>query len=58
MVSSQTIGEFALISEVQTVFWSTNASPNTIFSMLTVSCARSGAVTEPMIGLSLSLRCA
>ena len=35
-----------------TGFASTNASPKTIFAMETVSSARSGAVTEPMNGLS------
>ena len=52
MVSSNTIGELALIRLVSTVFWSTKSSPNTIFAIATVSSARSGAVTEPMNGLS------
>ena len=55
MVPSQTIGELALISEVMTVLVSRNFSPNTIFAISTVSAARSGAVTEPMNGLSLNL---
>ena len=37
---------------VITAFSSTNASPKTIFAIETVSSARSGAVTEPMNGLS------
>ena len=37
---------------VTTVFASTNSSPNTMRAMETVSSARSGAVTEPMNGLS------
>ena len=52
MVASQTRGEFALMRLVITVFDSTNASPKTIFAIETVSSARSGAVTEPMKGLS------
>ena len=35
-----------------TAFESTNASPKTIFAMDTESSARSGAVTDPMNGLS------
>ncbi len=53
MVLSQTIGELALMRLVMTVFSSTNSSPKRIFAMSTLSWARSGAVTEPMKGLSL-----
>ncbi len=52
MVPSKTSGELALMRLISTQFWSTNSSPNTIFAMLTESSARSGAVTEPMKGLS------
>ena len=48
MVPSQVIGEFALIRLVVTVLVSRKSSPNRIFDMSTVSCARSGAVTEPI----------
>ena len=41
-----------------TVFWSTKSSPNRILAIATVSSARSGAVTEPMNGLSDSVMCA
>ena len=52
IVASHTKGEFALMRLVMTAFSSTNASPKTIFAIETVSSARSGAVTEPMNGLS------
>ncbi|MCY1308466.1 hypothetical protein D3C87_2167000 [compost metagenome] len=52
MVSSKTIGELALIRFSVTQLFSTNSSPKTIFAMAIVSSARSGAVTEPMKGLS------
>ena len=52
MVPSQTIGELALTRLEMTVLFSTNSSPKTSFAMATVSSARSGAVTEPMNGLS------
>jgi hypothetical protein len=51
MVSSKTIGELALMRLVTQLF-STKSSPNTILAMAIVSSARSGAVTEPMNGLS------
>ena len=35
-----------------TVFSSTKSRPKTIRAISTVSCARSGRVTEPMNGLS------
>jgi hypothetical protein len=53
MVSSNTIGELALIRLRVTQFWSTNSAPNRILHISIVSSARSGAVTEPMNGLSL-----
>ena len=56
MVSSQTSGELALISDVVTVLLVANSSPKTIFIMSTVSSARSRAVTLPMMGLSEYLR--
>ena len=52
IVSSHVIGEFALISEVAIVLFCTNSSPNRIFAISTVSCARDGAVTDPINGLS------
>jgi hypothetical protein len=54
MVPSQTIGELALMRLVMTVFLATKSAPNRIFAISTVSSARSGAVTEPMNGLSES----
>ena len=58
MVASQVNGELALIRLMMNVFGlpvagSRYSSPNRIFVMSTVSCARSGCVTEPMYGLSL-----
>ena len=52
MVPSQTIGELALMRLVMTVFSLTKSAPKAIFAISTVSCARSGWVTEPMNGLS------
>ena len=52
MVPSKTMGEFALIRLISTQFWSTKSLPKTISAMATESSARSGAVTEPMKGLS------
>ena len=52
MVPSHTIGELQLTTEVRTVFSPTVFSPNRICASLTVSSARSGAVTMPMKGLS------
>ncbi len=52
MVASKVMGELALIRLVRTVLVSTKSSPKTIFAMATVSSARSGAVTEPMKGMS------
>ena len=52
MVASQVIGELALIRLINTVLVSTKSAPNRIFAISTVSSARSGAVTEPMNGLS------
>src|SRR3546814_2444963 len=48
MVSSNTIGELALMRFSVTQLFSTNSSPNSSFAMAIVSSARSGAVTEPM----------
>ena len=48
ITESHVIGEFALIRLIDTVLFSTNSSPNRIFDMSTVSCARSGAVTDPI----------
>ena len=56
MVASKVIGELALIRLVMTQCSFTNASPNTNLAMSTVSCALSGAVTEPIKGLSLQRR--
>ena len=53
MVLSHTIGELALMRLVSTVLCSTNSAPNTRFIISTLSSARSGAVTEPISGLSL-----
>ena len=63
MVSSKVMGEFALIRLMQTVRFlpvagSTKLSPNRRLAISTVSCARSGLVTEPMKGLSLYFMCA
>jgi hypothetical protein len=52
MVESNTSGELALIRLISTQLESTKSSPNTILAMVTESSARSGAVTEPMNGLS------
>ena len=52
MVESKTMGELALIRLIITVFCSTKSSPNASLAMATLSSARSGAVTEPMKGLS------
>jgi hypothetical protein len=52
MVESKTSGELALMRLTVTQFWSTKSSPKTSFAILTLSSARSGAVTEPMKGLS------
>ena len=53
MVPSHTIGELALMRLTSTVLCSTKSSPKTRFIIATLSAARSGAVTEPMSGLSL-----
>ena len=58
MVASQTSGEFALMRLKITVFCSTNSWPKTMRAISTVSRARRGCVTEPMNGLSVSVRCA
>ena len=55
MVASQVMGELALIRLVTTQFCSTKSPPNTSLAMSTVSWARSGAVTDPINGLSLYL---
>ncbi len=52
MVSSQVIGEFALIRDTKTQLFSTNDSPNNKRAIATVSSALDGAVTEPINGLS------
>ena len=52
IVPSQVIGEFALIKLIITVLLLTNSSPKRILAMSIVSLARSGAVTEPINGLS------
>ena len=52
MVPSKVMGELALIRLTITVLLSTKASPKTSLAMATLSSARSGAVTEPMKGLS------
>src|SRR6202040_4196957 len=58
MVESQVRGEFALMRLMMqvrgfAVAGSVKLSPKRIFVISTVSCARSGWVTEPMYGLSL-----
>ena len=58
MVPSKTIGELALMRFTTTQFWSTKSDPNRMRHISTVSSARSGAVTEPMNGLSDSVMCA
>ncbi len=50
-MSSHDIGELALMSEVMTVL-SPSLPPKPIRAISTESWARSGAVTEPMNGLS------
>ena len=52
MVPSKVMGELALIRLIITVLLSTKAAPKAIFAIATESSARSGAVTEPMNGLS------
>ena len=52
ITASQTIGEFALMSESITVRPMRESVPKAIFASSTESWARSGAVTEPMNGLS------
>jgi len=56
MVSSNVIGELALIRLAMQQLLATNASPKTSLAISTVSCARSGWVTEPMKHLSLYFR--
>jgi len=56
MVESQTSGELALMRLNTTAFCSTTSAPKTIRAMSTVSRARCGCVTEPMNGLSPSVR--
>ena len=63
MVSSKVMGELALIRLITTVLFlpvagSMKSSPNKRLAISTVSCARSGCVTEPMKGLSLYFMCA
>ena len=55
---SHTSGEFALIRLRITGWSSRYSAPNTIRAISTVSCARSGCVTEPMNGLSEYRMCA
>ena len=57
IVPSHVIGELALIKLIITVFSLTNSSPKIIFAISIVSFARSGAVTEPIKGLSDNLIC-
>ena len=62
MVASQVRGELALIRLMMQVrglplAGSRNSSPKRILVISTVSCARSGWVTEPMYGLSLYFMC-
>ena len=52
IIESKVRGELILIKLVNTVFCLTNSSPKRIFTISTLSLALSGAVTEPINGLS------